>query len=142
MKNLFKETGFLSEDGKEFTKSFKQSLEDTLNNQDLKFASTDEVQALGINLMKMVADAISQKMQEARKIKSNPYNNMTDEEFEIHLNKKYHSPFCSLDPDEAERYEPIAKKGVDKIMKEIRKKNENPPQRFMKFMPVKYLSNK
>lgn len=137
MKKYLKENGFLSDEGKKLVEMFEKGLSAALNHQDLEHVNSAEIQTLGSNLMKMVADAVSQRVQVARKWENNPFYNMSDEKFKEYLSIKYNSPFKSLTPDEYERYGPIARTEVDQIVKEIEETRNNAPPRYMPYRPSK-----
>lgn len=93
MNKLFKENGFLSEEGEQFLLSFKKVFSEILNSDEINMMTTSELRVFGSILSSMIADTISKTISD-RTTLSDSYNAMSDEQFMEHLNKKYDKAPC------------------------------------------------
>lgn len=124
MKKIFDDRGFLTEEGNNTSQMI--SLKHALGEM-LEAMSINELQTMGCILQKIVGDMVSSTIQH-KTSETNKLFNMTDEEFQKHLEDKY-SPiygkdwqFRSLTDEESERYESIAKKMADDFFEQKRKR--------------------
>lgn len=102
--HLVKETGFLSEEGRQFLEPFQSALQKILYSPELRELSDQEIKILGSILISQVNDAISKKSQhKTETIKQ--FQNMSDAEFELYLKNKYGKNWAStsLTDEEFER---------------------------------------
>jgi hypothetical protein len=93
MSKWFKGNGFLSDEGKEALKNFREAMEEILASEEVEEMKVSELQTLQSNMSKMVGDAVSNVLQAREEIeadkRSNPLWKLTDEEFYASLKEKY-----------------------------------------------------
>lgn len=119
MSKLFQENGFLNKDGERAVFLLKNKLEDILDHDDVRNMSVQELYVLQSNLMKLVADAMSNKIANRQKI-TNEYAHMTDDEFYAYLKDKYGDlwQFMSLTPEEISRIPLIFEEEIMEAIKQ------------------------
>lgn len=122
MSKWFQENGFLSEEGKRALIEVRDELENVLGQDEVREMSVQELQTLQCNLMKMVGDAMSQKIAYRQQI-SNEYAHLTDDQFYAYLQEKYGSlwQFMSLTPEELARIPPLSEEDIKKALEQGRK---------------------
>lgn len=133
MKNkLFTGAGFLTEEGRLYFENFQNAINAVFDdlNKDEELTEED-VRLIGCVLAKLSGDKTSERLvslNEKNKIK-NIFWAMSDEEFEQNIKNKYGPQWhnTSLTPEESERYEPIIKKQVDTILKQIEEDRAKAP---------------
>lgn len=102
---MYKENGLLSEHGACVTHDVKMAVWKLLRmNEDVKSMDEGQLRVLGGALQKIVADQISDRIQERKEI-AKKLSEMEDAEFERLLKKKYGERWMlvSLEPEELER---------------------------------------
>lgn len=131
MNKLFKENGFLSEEGEQFLLSFKKVFSEILNSDEINMMTTSELRVFGSILSSMIANTISKTISD-RTTLSDSYNAMSDERFIEHLNKKYDKEprpeniksgmcwllFAQLSKEEAVRATKLIQNNIKALLKE------------------------
>ena len=105
MNKLYNNTGFFSEEGLHSVHPLKMTLYKMLNmDENLKALDEDQLRTLGGSLQKMVADAISERIQFKREV-SRQLEEMNDAQLEGLLKAKYGPRWMyqTLTPEELQR---------------------------------------
>ena len=112
MNKLYNEDGFLSEEGVHATHPLKMVLYKILNqNEDIKRLEEHELRVLGGTLQKMVADAISERIQFKKEV-NRRLEEMNDNQLAALLQAKYGKRWMlqTLTPEELSRVAKMSNK--------------------------------
>jgi hypothetical protein len=131
MNKLFKENGFLSEEGE---RVFKEILDGKIATLLKQGTSENEIRIIGGLIQKRVGDAVADAVQVRREIVSK-YAAMTDKQFQAYLVAKYGDNwmFQSLTPDELDRCPKLQSQEIENILKESAKHVTKFPRNGIRF---------
>lgn len=118
MSKMFRDNGFLSEEGKQVLQPLHDGLMEVISSKDVRDMSVAELRTLGANLAKAVGDVISEQIY-ARSQVSKRFESMTDEQFEAYLRAKHGDRwmFVTLTPAELERCPKLQQQEIENILK-------------------------
>jgi hypothetical protein len=134
MTKMFKDNGFLSEEGKKVLQPLHDELMELFSNPEVRNMSVSELRVLGANLAKAVGDltsgAILARNQMAAKLAA-----MSDEQFEAYLKARYGEGwmFQSLTPEELERAPRLQTEEIMNTLKESAKHITKFPRNGIRF---------
>ncbi len=122
MSKLFKENGFLSEDGE---KIFKETLDPQISALLKQGQNENEIRLIASLIHKRVGDAAANLIQAKKEI-ANKFAQMSNEQFEGYLKAKYGDRwlFVSLTPEELDRVPRLTKEEISAALEEGRKARE------------------
>lgn len=134
MSKLFKENGFLSEEGQQVLSKVKGALEDLFSSKEVKDLSETELRTLGSNLSALVGNTISDRLQAKREV-IKKFEGMDDKQFQAYLVAKYGDNwmFQSLTPDELDRCPKLQQQEIENILKESAKHVTKFPRNGVRF---------
>jgi hypothetical protein len=104
MRTIFEDNGQLSEEGKRIFLDFNYGLGQILNSDQVLDMTETQLQTLGIHLLKMIGDTITNRIARKRQFDAK-LQAMTDQQFEVYLKDKYseHWNIHSLEEEELRR---------------------------------------
>ncbi len=131
MDKLFKENGFLSEEGE---RVFKELLDGKIATLLKQGNSENEIRLIGSLIQKRVGDAVSNAVQAKREIAAK-FAAMNDKQFQAYLVAKYGDNwmFQSLTPDELDRCPKLQQQEIENILKESAKHVTKFPRNGVRF---------
>lgn len=134
MNKMFKENGFLSEEGKKVLQPLHDELTELFSNPEVRNMSVSELRVLGANLAKAVGDLTSEAIL-ARNQMSAKLAAMSDEQFEAYLKARYGEGwmFQSLTPEELERAPRLQTEEIMNTLKESAKHITKFPRNGIRF---------
>lgn len=134
MSKMFRDNGFLTEEGKKVLQPLHDGLMEVISSKDVRDMSVAELRTLGANLAKAVGDTISEQIF-ARTQVSNRFEAMTDEQFEGYLRAKHGDRwmFATLTSAELERCPKLQQKEIENILKESAKHLPKFPSNGVRF---------